>query len=660
MSTSVSGRLVDESGSALANLHVLVRDESALFSSDLASADSGSDGRFTIAIPADLTPDMGTRRLGVYVRTNGRRTIYTKQVSDSTTATLELGDISIRKVDATGWTVTLLGSTQALPVRDGNAIRPLIDDEVAWGHLTEVINGATQFVNLMQLEFDVPHTYDPAPPQEQPEIVFSFSSPVDPVNPRKVIQPTDYRPERMFLDASSKGKTVRLLINQNSALDFLVGVSYLFGGGPLGRASDVASYFGASGGTVKVAPFHTSSWFSVVHAKMVLVDDTEVVFLGSPLVQSYFDTPAHPVFEPRRGSATGETVPVHDVSVGVRGPAVKDAHDAYALHWNRDAATADQIATIEPPTAISESEVKADAGEALASLQLVRTINHGAFTAMPEGELGVLEAYLRAIENAKDFIYFENQYFTNDAIVGALIAALNDTANRPNLQVILLLNIRPDMPCYPRWQGKRINLIREGAGANASRFGVFNAWTHDPPMPSRQRTKPMIMGNYLHTKAGMVDGSWATIGSANLDGASLDYFQFLHAIQTGDNRNHELNYLIFNGIDGHPTTTAVDTLRRALWGEHLGIEASDARLAAPPAQGGWLSLWSECAAAKLSALLADPTDVNVSHGRVLVWPESAKPGASYEDVLKIHKVDLTKMDLVKHTTAFSFQEGTWS
>jgi hypothetical protein len=654
MSTSVTGRLVDEHQAPLPNLKVLVRDESALFSSDLGSADSLTSGQFTVPVPADLTPEMGTRRFGISVLTKGQRTVYSAQHDDATTAALDLGDIQIRQADVSGWTVTLLGSAQALPVRDGNTIRILVDDEDAWSYLESMISGATTSFNLMQLEFDIPGTYDPAPPQERPEIVISFGSPVDPAQPRKVLDPDDYRPERMFLDGASKGKKVRVLIGHNGMLNFLTFVKNLFGPGPLGRDTDVASYFGSAKSNVKTAPFNTT-WFNVAHAKIAIADDGEVLVLGSPFSQSYWDTHQHHVFEPRRGSAAGETVPVHDVSAAVRGPAVKDAHDAYILHWNRDAATADQITAISLPTAITTPKT----GEVIASLQLVRTINGGAFTAMPDGELGVLEAYLRAIENAKDFIYFENQYFTNDKVVEALITALNDTTNRPKLQVILMLNIRPDLPWYPTWQGKRIANIRKGAGANASRFGVFNAWTHDPPMPSRKRTKPMIIGNYLHSKVAVVDGVWATIGSANLDGASLDYYQFLHLIQFGDNRNHELNYLIFNGIDGHPATDAVDKLRVALWSEHLGIDPSDPRLANAPADG-WLSLWKTCAETKRSALETNPTDVNPSRGRVLTWPDTAKPDASYEDILKIHKVDLTKIDLVDSTTPFSFHDGTWA
>ncbi|MFC5834905.1 hypothetical protein [Nonomuraea insulae] len=69
----------------------------------------------------------------------------------------------------------------------------------------------------------------------------------------------------------------------------------------------------------------------------------------------------------------------------------------------------------------------------------------------------MLEAYLRAIAKAERLIYFENQYFTNEAITRALVRALNTT---DELEVILLLQIDPDIyahflgawTSYPLWQ----------------------------------------------------------------------------------------------------------------------------------------------------------------------------------------------------------------
>ncbi len=686
MSSSVTGRLIDGTDTGIANLHVVVRDDSGTFDTELGHADSDSSGNFTITIPLDTREDTTlARKLGVYITTQGGREVNTSQHDDGEDTTLALGDIHLRTADVSGWTVTLLGSAAALDVRAGNAVLPLVDDEEAWGHVKDQIAGATTSINVMQLQLDVPKKYDATPSNEAPEIVLSFGSAIDPVSPRQ-LDSNDFRLERMLLDAATNNRTVRVLISHNvipipvivagiilAPLElvmiailyaFNVGPTrslaslvwgHLFGGGPVGGESDVAGYFKAASSTAKIAPFDTSIFY-VVHAKAVITDDNAATLLGSPFSQSYWDTQAHPIFEPRRGSAAGEPIPVHDVSMAARGPIVKDVHDAFRLHWNKGAATADQVAAIDAPAAVTT----ANTNESLASVQLVRTLNRKTFDGMDDGEKGVLEAYLRAIENAKNYIYFENQYFTNDAIGTALTAALNDTS-RPNLQVIVMVNVIPDMPFYPPWQASLIDRIRSGAkDPDSKRFGVFTAWTHNPPMPSRNQNKPMIMPNYLHTKTAVVDGTWATVGSANLDGASLDYFQILHGIQGGDNRNNELNYVIYNGIDNYPATDAVDKLRIKLWSEHLGIDPTDARLASTNTT--FLALWKQVAEAKRAALQADPTQINPGLGRVLEYPAETKAGygrAPFVDFLTKAKVDLTKIDLLDKTTPFVFKTATW-
>ena len=142
---------------------------------------------------------------------------------------------------------------------------------------------------------------------------------------------------------------------------------------------------------------------------------------------------------------------------------------------------------------------------------------------------------------------------------------------------------------------------------------MFTAWTHDNAEPEHKHQNPIIMPNYLHTKTAVVDGLWATIGSANLDGASLDQFQVLRALQFGNFRNDELNCVIFNGVDGADATEAVDALRVELWSEHLGIPDNDPRLSeqALEASKGWLKLWIDQAAAKLQALINGPGTILV-------------------------------------------------
>lgn len=689
MSTSVTGRVIDESGNGIAGLVVVVRTESDLFPSDLGNAATDSSGSYTVTIPIDhMTDVFGTRQLGVYVRTGvykqpatgpkipAGRVLYSHTYPDDSGDTLTIQDITLHTADIKGWVVSLPGTTNALPVRNGNALRPLVDDKAAWQHLADSIRGAQQAVSVMQLEFDMPRGYQADATQEYPEIVLAFPDTFDGETPPKTAtDPVAFpRPERLLVDAAAASKQVRVMIPQPdhwlaSLLLLLKSIFWApFHHPPKCDADAVQKYFTAASSQAKAMTF-TCHGFAIIHAKVVLVDavagaigNAEAILLGSPFAQSYWDTTNHEVYEPRRGSCAGEPVPVHDVSVGVKGPVVADLQQQFLAHWNKYSQQADQVQALDPPPA----EVsQAGDGEFLGSVQLVRTVNLSTLPGLDDGEQGVLESYLRAIEKAADYIYIENQYFTNDAIGDALIAALTDTS-RPHLQVILVVNVEPDIPWYPGWQRSLIKRIGAEAGTDgASRFGVFTAWSHTGPSAEHKRTKPVIMPDYLHTKTAIVDGKWATVGSANLDGASLDDFQVLRAL-IGVNRNDELNLAVFNDpADNFPQTGFVDALRTALWGEHLGIPADDPQLSATTLSGsnGWLKLWTDCATAKLQGLISSPATVDTSLGRVLAYPADA--GSSYSSFLKHAKIsgqgiNFTQIDLVTQTTAYSFHDGKWA
>jgi phosphatidylserine/phosphatidylglycerophosphate/cardiolipin synthase-like enzyme len=705
MSATLSGRVVGDGGAGIAGLRIVIRDETACFPFDVATTTTDESGNYSATVPDDPLAQDGlgsVRKVGVhlYAAKGPRQLNYASY--EVTGPTVQATTVTLRPADVTGWAVSLPGTTNALPLRKGNAVRLLVDDKLAWEHVATAMAAAQKSINVMQLEMDLRPKFNANQSEERPEIILAFPETYDTLHPTALDGSTPNRPERILLDAASGGKQVRVMISdrQSNALVVIVDIAillvpvlltwflwkpiwqglgalwhHLFGGDPSGDADTVTKYFKAAGSSAKVLGFKTRM-FSVVHAKAVLVDavadatDTaEAILLGSPFVPSYWDTLNHPVYEPRRGDCAGEPIPVHDVSIGIRGPAVADVQQQFLVHWNRDAAQADQVVALNPPAAVT-----AGSGEDAATVQIVRTVNSSTLPGLDPGEEGCLEAYLRAIENATKYIYFENQYFTNDAIASALVAALNDTS-RPDLQVILMVNVVPDMPFYPSWQTNLFERIRRDAGANASRFGVFTAWTHNDADATHKHNNPIIMPNYLHTKTAVVDGLWATIGSANLDGASLDQFQILRALQWGDFRNDELNCVIFNGVDGADATDAVDELRLDLWSEHLGIPDNDPRLSKQTLESskGWLKLWNDQATAKLQGLINNPSTIDSSNGRVLAYPPGATSGFGlllawsrpHKNFLQTSKIggtapDLSRLDLVETTTAFSYQTGKWS
>jgi hypothetical protein len=162
------------------------------------------------------------------------------------------------------------------------------------------------------------------------------------------------------------------------------------------------------------------------------------------------------------------------------------------------------------------------------------------------------------------------------------------------------------------------------------------------------------MANYVHTKVGIVDDLWATVGSANLDGASLDSFQAVFpVIKFGSWRNHELNYTIFDDSGGS-NAPAVSKLRQALWSEHLGL--SESELAAPPAGKDWLQVWRDLATQKRDKLKSDPN--LATSARILEFPDPPVTGDPGEYLHRLGALT-PGLELVSAVRFFSFKDGKW-
>src|ERR1700756_5181453 len=104
MSTSVTGRVIDGAEAGMSGLTILVRDESGLIGSNLGNGTTDSTGTYTVPIAADLLTDVpGARQIGIHVRTQGGRELYSHDYDDGSGDTLTIPDISLKAADAQGW-----------------------------------------------------------------------------------------------------------------------------------------------------------------------------------------------------------------------------------------------------------------------------------------------------------------------------------------------------------------------------------------------------------------------------------------------------------------------------------------------------------------------------------------------------------------------------
>lgn len=521
--------------------------------------------------------------------------------------------------------------------------------------------------------------------QEQPQLVFDFKGGVPVASTPRAIDPDDARPERLLVAAADRGVPTRIVIHSYEVpllIRVVLGLAVFPFTGTYGvralslemldsdltHEDELEEYFKDSGRTaIKIQAFHQSvTSAGVMHAKLGVIDDQHALCIGSPFGQSYVDPPDHAIDAPVRGASTG--LPKHDAGFAVTGPATADIHRNIQLLWNTEN-SADPIADL-PRTPAAQTS----GGDGVCSLQLVRTLTAGRFPGQDEGEKGILEGYLRAIASAEDFIYIETQYFTDDPIGHALAEAMKQKRNRPgkrDLQVIVLLNIQPDVPFYPFKQRRLITRIRKAIGqtpGGPQQFGVFTRWTHE-----LFGTRPFMLPIYVHAKLAVVDDEWASVGSANLDGLSLvgDYANrvfgsVLNAELFREQRAVEINANLFNGVAGQPASGIVSRLRRRLFAEHLNFPGSSPAvpdenhqdLQSPPAKG-WLDLWSTRAEAARLQLKTSPQSSMAQMARVLPWPDkdtTYKMPREHLEALGLAKGSVVPL---KSTRAFDFKKGEW-
>lgn len=444
----------------------------------------------------------------------------------------------IARERALGWLVCD-EKGQGREVIDGNDVEVLVDQDI-FSTIANSVSRAKRFVNLSQLLF------------------FPSFLPYDTGNARLFDE---------FLAANRRGADVRILVNENA----VVPDTY----------DDLLETLDAEGDNTVMLRCLTMSP-NVLHAKVLVIDGEEAFVIGPPFEQKYWDTPRHAVAESRRGNDS----PLHDLTVRIRGPAVADLDRFFAELWNIAAPSQPPLAPCAPPPPAGAQRIQA-----------THTLPPRLLPHAPDGERGVLEAYVRGLANAERFVYLENQYFTNPTVAKALRAALD---RNERLEAILVLNEWTDIPTYIGWQNRR---LQEMGWPDHPRLGVFGIWTH---APSGREMRPV----YVHSKLAMADDAWATLGTANLDSLSLEE---ANEFGVPMDQNVELNVTLLDGIGGAPATGVVGRLRRRLWAEHLGDEGIWTTQAPP---GGWLTLWKRVADENFARIERGET---MLHGAVLPY-----------------------------------------
>jgi phosphatidylserine/phosphatidylglycerophosphate/cardiolipin synthase-like enzyme len=255
------------------------------------------------------------------------------------------------------------------------------------------------------------------------------------------------------------------------------------------------------------------------HEKLVIIDGV-LAFVGgidlTDLAGDRFDGPPHD-----KTTQLGW----HDAAVSLTGPAVADVAAHFAMRWH--ATTGEALPRPFVPAAAGSSRV-----------QIVRTVPEKTYPVLPEGDFSILEAYMGAIRRAKRLVYLENQFLWSAEVV----ALLREKLLRPPSDEFRLVLVLPRRPNNGNDDTRGQLSVLEAADHHRLLFGTVGT-------PGRE--KP---GVYVHAKVGIVDDSWLTIGSANLNEHSLF-------------NDTEVNLITDDA-------TLARTVREQLWSEHLAFDCT--------------------------------------------------------------------------------------
>jgi phosphatidylserine/phosphatidylglycerophosphate/cardiolipin synthase-like enzyme len=233
-------------------------------------------------------------------------------------------------------------------------------------------------------------------------------------------------------------------------------------------------------------PFHCH------HEKLVIVDG-ETAFVGGIDLTAFAGNRLDSSDHPRR-----DGLGWHDTAMRLEGPIVADVARHFAARWHT-------VAGDGLPESGHSAAV--DGG---VEAQFVRTVPERLYDPWREGEWSILESYLRALRAAERFVYLESQFLWSPEVVFVLAEKLRRPPS-DDFRVIALLPSQPNNGADDSRGQVGILIDADKESDDTTRFLACTLYQPGPG------------GNpvYVHSKAAIVDDTWLTIGSANLNEHSL-------------------------------------------------------------------------------------------------------------------------------------------
>ena len=276
------------------------------------------------------------------------------------------------------------------------------------------------------------------------------------------------------------------------------------------------------------------------HQKLVVIrhrdhPDRDIAYVGGiDLCHSRRDDAEH-LGDPQAlamAKEYGDTPPWHDVMAAITGPAVYDVETVFRERWEDPTRLTrhpvywaqDKILRMDmEPDPLPEQAPPPPSPEgATQTVQLLRTypnLRRGRdYPFARGGERSVARGYSKAVLQARQLIYIEDQYLWGQHVGDVFTEALQ---RNPDLHVVAVVPLFTDQVGFlarmPQMLG-RARAMKQMAQVAPDRVAIYGIENH--------QGTPV----YVHAKVCVIDDIWATIGSDNFNRRSWTHDSELSAV----------------------------------------------------------------------------------------------------------------------------------
>lgn len=246
------------------------------------------------------------------------------------------------------------------------------------------------------------------------------------------------------------------------------------------------------------------------HQKVVSVDDQTGYCGGLDLSAWRWDTEEHLAVDSRRKDPDGKLYkPFHDVQIILTGAAALKLAELFRYRWER--ATGKSLDRLPEDSASSSKRLwPAGVPVDFESQPVFFSRTYSAFD--PEPEIREIERlHLEVIRQAKEYIYFENQYFSSKRITQAMIRRLKES-NGPEIIIVMTQDTGG-------WfEENTMGLLRNRLFESLTDADKYNRLRLYYPLARDHGESKQV---YVHAKLFIADDRWVKVGSSNLSNRSM-------------------------------------------------------------------------------------------------------------------------------------------